>query len=320
MFDAIFRHRNRTICLCFIFLFIIQVISCGKQPEKGQEPVKPAKETVQKSAVVATVGSRTIDKDQVTAELVRRAGGHMDKVNMKVVLDEMIQNEMLLAKALETGLDKHPEVIRAYNNLLIESLKQKEISSRISMDSIPDDEIKAYYTTNIARYSFPGSVRLAIIFKKIDQKMTDQQKAEIRKQLEEVKMKASEMTNVIGFGALAEQYSDDAQTIKMGGDIGWIIQDQGSNFDDKIVEAGFALQQPGEISEIISTDSGMFLIRLIEKRKSVSRPIEDVKRHIQYAIYTTKSAEAEKAFIDQLKANTPVQVFPDAFFDKAVSK
>jgi len=63
------------------------------------------------------------------------------------------------------------------------------------------------------------------------------------------------------FARIAREQSDDAATQAIGGDLGWVIPYQ---LDTPRSDAIFALTTPGEISDVLDTDTGLYIFKLIE--------------------------------------------------------
>lgn len=65
------------------------------------------------------------------------------------------------------------------------------------------------------------------------------------------------------FGALAQQVSDDDASKANGGEYGFVIESTNKGIQPKIIEALFKLQ-PGQVSEVVETPTGLEIIKMIE--------------------------------------------------------
>src|SRR5262245_57570140 len=68
-------------------------------------------------SVVAMVADAKIRLEDLQAEIARR--GNASAVDPKTVLQQMINRRALVARARRLGLERNPEIVRAYENLLI---------------------------------------------------------------------------------------------------------------------------------------------------------------------------------------------------------
>ena len=96
----------------------------------------------------------------------------------------------------------------------------------------------------------------------------------MKRRVEEVKKKAEDLLKQVkaggDFAALAKQYSEDEGSKVMGGDLNFFGKGQMvPEFD----AAAFAMQ-PGQISDLVKTQYGFHIIKLVEKRAAGVRPLD----------------------------------------------
>jgi parvulin-like peptidyl-prolyl isomerase len=65
------------------------------------------------------------------------------------------------------------------------------------------------------------------------------------------------------FEKLAREQSEDASTASKGGDLGWVIPYQLEAFRN---DAAFAMTEPDQISDLIRTSTGYYILKLIESK------------------------------------------------------
>ena len=96
---------------------------------------------------------------------------------------------------------------------------------------------------------------------------------------------------------LAEKYSEDKQSAKKGGDLGWIKQ---GGIDSRFSKQAFSLQ-PGDISEPFETSYGFHVIKVIDGPRTVKQPLSAVKGNIRHQL-RDKAKQAEmKRLLGQMK-------------------
>lgn len=260
--------------------------------------------------VVAIVGPRKITTDQFMEESKRRST-RPEKLDKQTLLDEMIDYEAILVKAMEAGLDKDPELIRMYRNMLVGRYKQQYLTPQIESASISDEDIRNHYDNHLPQYTQPSRIRLAILYMAVHHTMSEETKLAVREKMQEAREKAMNLTDVSDFGALAIEYSEDQSTRYRGGDIGWISKGLSYRWDQSIIDAGFALQHPGDISEIIETQDGLYLIKLMDRQESLVKPFDQVKEQIRHKMLLEKRKDIENAFKKQIRITTDIKIFPE---------
>ena len=261
--------------------------------------------------LIAKVGTRSITVNQFKSEMEKT--GNYDK---KSLLKKMINREAILSKAFEYGLNKDPDVVFSYENLLIGKYKQRYLKPQIDNTKVTDDDISTYYEANIQRYSRPAHARLAIIYMKTHPTMSEKRMEEIRKKMEEARQKALQPVEKNnqkrrGFGKLSINYSEDQTSRYKGGDIGWIYENKKYRWDKAVIDAGFALQNIDDVSDIISTDKGLYLVKLLNRREPKIVPLEKVKGQIKHKVLLEKRKKEEKDFHNEIETSTKIEIFQD---------
>jgi peptidyl-prolyl cis-trans isomerase D len=138
---------------------------------------------------------------------------------------------------------------------------------------VSDSELRAIYQQHIAQYQVQDRVHVEhILFKTIGK--TDAEVAEIQKKAEEVLKKAKKGAN---FEDLAKQYSEDTGTQPKGGDLGWIVHQQTVPEFEK---AAFGLPKNG-ISDLVRTQYGFHIIKVLDRENAHTKPFEEVKDSIR---------------------------------------
>ena len=159
---------------------------------------------------------------------------------------------------------------------------------------ISDDDIKVKYQQDIQQYQVPNRVHAQhILFMTVGK--PDAEVDEIRKKAEEILKQAKKGAK---FDELAKKNSEDPGTKEKGGDLGWIIQGQTVPEFEK---AAFSLP-PGSISDLVKTQYGFHIIKVLERQTAHTKPFEEVKDSIRAPLMLTKADDEASKVADQLAA------------------
>lgn len=189
-------------------------------------------------------------------------------------------------------------------------IKPEDLQTKIAVD---DAEIKAAYEKNKSKYQIPEKrvVRYAIVdvtqirqgLQISDAQLETQYKKDIQQyqvpnrvhvehillmtvgkpdaEVEEVKKRAEDILSQLKKGAkfedLAKKYSEDPGTKDKGGDLGWIVQRQTVPEFEK---AAFSLPK-GSLSEVVKTQYGFHILKIMDKETEHTQPLEEVKDKIR---------------------------------------
>ena len=159
---------------------------------------------------------------------------------------------------------------------------------------ISDSDLNKQYLANIQQYALPNQVHVQhILFKTMGQ--PDAAVEEIRKRAEDVLKQAKKGAK---FDELAKKYSEDPGSKDKGGDLGWIREGQTVPEFEK---TAFSLA-PGQISDLVKTQYGFHIIKVLERQNAHTKPFEEVKDSIRTPLLLTEADKKASSTADQLSA------------------
>src|SRR5712671_6469295 len=159
---------------------------------------------------------------------------------------------------------------------------------------VSDDELKLQYMQNIQQYQVANRVHVEHVLLMTVGK-TDAEVEEIRKKAEDVLKQAKKGAK---FEDLAKKYSEDPGTKDKGGDLGWITQGQTVPEFEK---TAFGLDK-GKISDLVKTQYGFHIIKVLDKETAHTKSFEEVKDSIKVPALLGKIDKLASDQADQLSA------------------
>ncbi len=168
-------------------------------------------------------------------------------------------------------------------------------------DEISAAEILAYYTQHMADYEFPAQARweeLMVSFSRFPDKDT-------------AKATLAEMGNAVMQGASFAEIAkarSDGFTAASGGAFDWTTQ--GSLAAKQIDAAVFQLPV-GRLSQIIETDRGYHIIRVVERKDAGRKSFEETQSEIKKKLKDQNLDRQVKTYLDNLKKKTPIWTIYD---------
>ncbi len=221
--------------------------------------------------------------------------------NEKIKLDyALIKPEDLEAKIIPT----EPEIKAEYEKNKAKYQVPERRSVRYALldvnqlrqsIQIPEDVLKRQYQDNIKQYEVPNQVHVEhILFKTIGQ--TDAEVAETKKKAEDVLKQAKKGAK---FDELAKKYSEDPGSKDKGGDLGWIRQGQTVPEFEK---EAFSLA-PGQISDLVRTQYGFHIIKVLEKQTAHTKPFDEVKDSIRTPLLLSEADKQASNTADKLASD-----------------
>ena len=135
---------------------------------------------------------------------------------------------------------------------------------------VPPADVQRFYNDNLPQYQTPEQIRASHILLNTAGK----EEAAVRKQAEELLQQAKAGAD---FAALATKFSEDDGTKANGGDLDYFSR---GRMVPEFETAAFALE-PGQTSDIVRTQYGFHIIKLVDKKPAVTSPFDDVRPQIE---------------------------------------
>jgi len=165
-------------------------------------------------------------------------------------------------------------------------------------DAKPDDEavkravaergeaLRALYEERSGVYNVPEKIRARHILFAVPAGSDD---AAVEKVKSEAEQALASLRSGADFAALASQRSDDPGSKSQGGDLGFFGRGQ---MVPPFEQAAFALQDPGQLSDVIRTTYGFHIIRLEERQPASSRSYDEVSEELARELLTREATKA----------------------------
>ena len=135
---------------------------------------------------------------------------------------------------------------------------------------VPAADVQRFYNDNIAQYQTPEQIRASHILLNTAGK----DEATVRKQAEDILKQARAGAD---FAALATKFSEDEGSKVNGGDLDYFSR---GRMVPEFETAAFALQ-PGQISDLVKSQYGFHIIKVVDKKPAVTRTFDEVRPQIE---------------------------------------
>ncbi|MDD5135658.1 MAG: peptidylprolyl isomerase [Phycisphaerae bacterium] len=310
--------------------------------------VNSATPAVDPNAVAITVNGIKVTEGQIEellAPRMKQMAGRvpvemMDKYKQqmrKQALEQMIVETVLIQKEKEKNITASPEELQtqidkqiAQQNLNLDDFKallkaygveysqfednmrkrimfEKLMEMQFSDKIIPptEEQIKAYYNENLPQFAQPEKIHAKhILITPADG--NDPNAAKL-----EAKAKAQDILDKIKKGDDFEQLAKDNSACpsgKEGGDLG--VQPKGT-FVPEFEKAAYALE-PGQISDVVETQFGCHIIKLIEHIDANTTGLEQAKPQITETLKDQQKEKVVMAYVQEIKAGADVKFANEA--------
>ncbi|MCP4352879.1 MAG: peptidylprolyl isomerase [Desulfobacterales bacterium] len=244
---------------------------------------------------LAYVGERPVTEALFDAYLKFRRVPAQDEKRRKALLEQYIEREAL-ASAIESEnlLDK--DLMQAELNEFRKEMLISRYFEKYLAEKVTDSAVQNYYSTHAEEYE-ELRAHAAHILIRTNRKMSEpERKAKLTTAHEAL----SRTRSGKDFAEVAKDYSEDRNSAKKGGDLGWIRQ---GSIDPKFSEILFS-SEPGAVSDPFETQFGFHIIKLLEPVKTVKQPFESVAGDIRYQLRN----RAKRAELERLVSGIKVEI------------
>jgi peptidyl-prolyl cis-trans isomerase D len=157
-----------------------------------------------------------------------------------------------------------------------------------SRTTVTPQDIESYYNSNVQQFQTPEQVRASHVLLKTEGK----DEAAVRKQAEDVLKQAK--APGADFAALAKKYSEDEGSKATGGDLDYFPK---GRMVPEFEQAAFAMQ-PGQISDLVKSQFGFHIIKVVDKKPAATRTLDEVRTQIQQ---TLQAQRVEQQIADRTR-------------------
>ena len=213
-------------------------------------------------------------------DLEREYKTRNEKAKLQVVAltADKFRNQVTVTDAdVQTYYDAHKAEYRKGEQRKIRYLLVDRDQLR-AKTQVSAQDIENYYNSNVQQFQTPEQVRASHILLKTDGKND----AEIQKKAEDI-LKQAKAPNA-DFAALAKKYSEDDGSKVNGGDLDYFGKGQ---MVPEFEKAAFSMQ-PGQISDLVKSQFGFHIIKVIDHKQATTKPLDEVRAQIQETLATQR--------------------------------
>lgn len=241
----------------------------------------------------------------ISAELLYQAGQKLAVKDIEKQIDEKLAQSKTrfpkpedFAKAIKE-LEMDEAELREYTrrDLIITNFIEQTIVPKIT---VSEEESKKFYDQNTDKFSRPESVRASHILLGVDAKASADDKKKSREKIEKLR---KDLAGGADFATLAKENST-CPSSQQGGDLGFFGKGQ---MVPAFEQVAFTLK-PGEISDVVETQFGYHIIKLIEKKSAETVAFKDVRPRIEEFLKGQKVSAAVNAYLADAKKTAAVEM------------
>ena len=303
------KMHKKVMLFMFCSIFTIFISGCdqvsaikdyfrGSDEEKIESPVikettSMEKEKIMPADILASVGEWTITKDEFQERLsaLKEVVPNFDATSLeakKLVLDELVRQQMLVADAEKTGLANGKEIKSAVEEFRRTLIVREKISKLVGNVTVSEEEARVFFDENKEQLIQPLQFQVREIV------VEDQ----------------GEATRILTALLEGEDFAETAKKYSIsdskddGGDLGFV--------DTAPFEAMATVLiglEVGEISNVVKAPTGeYYIIKLEEKKEGMQFEFDEIKKDIIQNQIILKQQQIILKKLEQLKSQIEIKV------------
>ena len=296
-----------------ISLLVLALVSLSASVGSAQD----AAEAARRAQVIArgegfeiTIG-KVEDAIAMQSPFVRAK--YKDVAAQTELVQSMVRFEMLSAEARRRGYDKDPQAQKSLKQTAVQTMIKSVVDDTITPDSIPAEEVKAYYDGHPNEFHRDGLMRASHVL--VNSKARAEQ---IAAQVKKADAKQ--------FRDIAQAESLDTETKLRGGDLHYfdtsgipmrLMARFAKNLNDvpakdrvapELTKAAFALKEVGDVSKPIKVGENWSVLRLTGTRPAEHKTLAESDTTIRQKLWRDKRREALDGLVDKLRAEIKPEI------------
>ncbi len=261
------------------------------QTPKGSDPglSKDMAVSVNGTGILATDFKSTLDRYALSR------GGSLDAADSTRILEAMIDEELLVQRARELGIDRNDRLVR---DLMAKTVVEVVAMAAESTEPTPE-EIEAFFVANQTLFASPLRVRVR-----------------------EIRVEVNQFRTAVKAGEIARTAAD---RLKRGDEFSQVNRQTGDRpaepLPDRLLSeselrrylgsaaAARALElKPGQVSEPVRSGSSFHVLVMVEGEAPVVPPLTEVEARVKSEMLRRAHLGAIEEYIAELRAAADIQL------------
>ena len=262
--------------------------------------------------VLARVGRLEVRESDLLTHLDESHAGRRDSEARQIALAELVRRCQLVQSGLDAGLMEDPKMRAEISKILAYKASEDRMAHGFTKVVVAEDRLRELYEEQLERYQTREKRRVAVLW--LDPGKDPERLRAYRARLSEARQWTLEQTHLTespekGFAELAVDFSEHQESRFAGGIVGWLEAAGGSDkWTRAVAEIAFHLNGVGALSEVVTREEGVFLVRFVGLSPAVTRPFESVKAELEQQELRRLKQEMEASFYEQLDQAYPASI------------
>lgn len=274
-------------------------------PAPVVEVVRTPEDEARRARVVVRVGEVTFTVGQLEDDIARQSpymrARYRDRAALTEYVQTLVRFELIAREAERRGFGTDPEVRETTAQSAVQQLIRRDFDERITVESVPQEDVDAYYNAHPEEFTRPEVRRASqIVFD--TQEAANAALAELR------------AADARAFRQYAQDHSTDPESRQRGGDLRYFDErGMAPNSADPaiaaaIVTASFGIANIGDVGDPVEVNGHWSIVKLTGRRPAEHRSLEEAGPGIRLRLWRQTRQTALETFVETLRGRIPTEV------------
>lgn len=162
------------------------------------------------------------------------------------------------------------------------------------------EQIQAAYQNNLNRFVIPEMVHVAQVFFTFPEK--DDKKEDLALAKKVKKLSKQVRTGKVDFNAAVKEHSQHEASKQKDGSLGWVQLQQ----VQPALRTALKTMKNGQVSQAVKSKSGWHILKLLEHKEAMPRPLEEVKPLLVQELRKQQFSNNVSQFYTNIIKNNPI--------------
>lgn len=252
----------------------------------------------ERGPVLARVNDDRLTKEEFEALVPE--GFEVDRQNLPRILEKWVSNRLMYQEARRRGVDKEREVELTVERLAQDYIVNQMVERLTDGVNVTQAEIVDYFDSHKDEFSYEVKIMRIVL---PDSALAAKTLWDIRQGGDFKKLaKDRSQDMLLEAGEESRYFARGVGDPRMGG-------------DPAVEETIFALE-PGEVSEVIPSQEGFQIIKLVDKKKVKGEvSFSEVREYVTAVVGYRLSQEAVDEMLTSLREKATIELTPDVYFE-----
>ncbi len=306
-------------CLALLAAYGLSVSGCStgtsSDEERSTEDVLSVLFVPGEGEVIASSGGEVLLttqdlKERIAQQAPMMQARYQTPEGRRELVKQLVRFELLAREAARQGVHHEPQVQQALKQAMVNTLMNQQRSGFEKAADLSDERLQQYYEENISEFVRPERVRVSHVFVSSGRNSDEERRAAEQKAaelLEEIRASSHDVAST--FVRVVLENTDDEASKSNRGDLRYLSKEKlAEAWGQPLADAAFELDRVGTVSDVVESDKGFHILRMIGRQRAKERELEDIRPQIMNRVRRDEQRRLFDSFVEEVELRSGLEI------------